>query len=124
MFAHVVCAGAECEMVLKKDVVDKHLHELIKVCHKYEVTHVFPTLSTLVKSVLTIENCCDYIGCTVDFCPNDIKCTSYLLDYIELNFRRVVHTDGFRCLAHTHPDLVVLLVQWNTSELEACKIGK
>lgn len=110
IFGCVVCAGADCEMVMKKDVLKKHLHELLRVCHKYEVTHVFPTLYAVVKSVLTIENCCDYYRCTADCCPND-ECTASIFNYIMMFFGQVIHTNGFMRLAHTHPGLVVQLVR-------------
>ena len=107
------CAGAHCEKVLKREFVDKHLPELIKVCHKYEVSHVFPTLSTLVKSVLTVENCCDYYKWTIDFPPViDDGCASYISNFFRKKFGEVVDSDGFMRLAHTHPVLEVALVRY------------
>ena len=91
----------------------KHLHELIKVCHKYEVSHVFPTLSKLVKCTLTVENCCDYYKWTIDFPPViDDWCASDISNFFRKKFSEVVDTDGFMRLAHTHPVLEVELVRY------------
>ena len=109
----MLCAGADCEKVLKREVVNKHLLELIKVCHKYEVSHVFPTLSKLVKSALTVENCCDYYKCIIDFRPVfDHGCANYIYNFIRNKFGEVVKTNSFMRLAHTHPVREVALVRW------------
>ena len=109
----MLCAGSNCEKVLKREFVDKHLPELIKVCHKYEVSHVFSTLSKLVKSVLTVENCCDYYKWTMAFPPViDDECASYISNFFRKKFGEVVDTDGFMRLAHTHPMLEVALVRY------------
>ena len=102
--------GAECEMVLKNDVVDKHLNKLINVCYKYQVIDVFHTLSKLVKSFLTIENCCGYFVCATEFRLED-NCANYISSYITTKWGRVIGTDGFMDLAHTHPMLAVQLVR-------------
>lgn len=108
-------AGAECEMVLKTDVVDEHLNKLIDVCYKYEVTHVFPTLSKLVKRFLTIENCCDYFICATEF-GLDNNCADYISSYITREWAKVINTNGFMCLAHTHAFLAVELVRLEEEE--------
>ena len=107
-------AGRDCEKVLYGEFVDKHLPELIEVCHKYEVTHVFPTLSALVGSALTVENCCDYYKCAIDFPTviNDV-CTCYILNFFGKNYVGVVDTDGFMRLAQTDPVAAVKLVRRN-----------
>ena len=108
-------AGAECEMVLKNDVVDKHLNNLISMCYKYEVTHVFPTLSKLVKRFLTIEKCCGYFVCATEFGLDD-NCANYISSYITTEWGQVIGTDGFMDLAHINPVLAVQLVRLQGEE--------
>ena len=107
------CAGADCEKVLKREFVDKHLPELIEVCHKYEVSHVFPILSALVRSALTVENCCDYFKWAIDFPPViNNGCASYISNFIGQKFVEVVDTDGFMHLAQAYPMKTVKLVRF------------
>ena len=107
------CAIADCEKVLKREFVDKHLPELIKVCNMYRVSHVFPTLSALVKSVLTVENCCNYYKWAFDFPPViDDGCFFYMSDFIRKKFGEVVDTNGFMRLAKSYPFAAVILVRW------------
>jgi hypothetical protein len=115
LFLVMLYAGAECEMVLQNDVMDKHLNNLINMCYKYEVTHVFPTLSKLVKRSLTIENCCGYFVCATEFGLDD-NCADHISSYIKTEWGKVIRSDGFMDLAYTHPMLAVQLVRLEEAE--------
>lgn len=115
LFLVMLHAGEECEEVLKDDVVDKHLNELINMCYMYEVTHVYPTLSKLVTYCVTIENCCGYLSCASKFDLQD-SCADYISRYITRQFSQVVRTNGFMWLAQAHPMLAVELVRLEIEE--------
>jgi hypothetical protein len=85
------------------------------MCYKYEVTHVFPTLSKLVKRSLTIENCCGYFVYATEFGLDD-NCANYISSYIGREWGKVIRSDGFMDLAYTHPLLAVQLVRLEEAE--------
>jgi len=68
-----------------------------------------------VKRFLTIKNCCDYYVCATEFGLDD-NCADHISSYITKRWGQVIRTDGFMCLAHTHPVLVVQLVRLEREE--------
>lgn len=53
VFLYILYLGNDCCNV-KNSGVDKHCIQLIRACHKYEVDHAVPTLTSSVERILTV----------------------------------------------------------------------